>query len=110
MEKEIGQLKRDKKMKAVPWKSIFTSIPVISLILSLVLGDWAYYIVLIDLPKYMHDVLHVSIKDNGMYTSLPWAMFIVIALSSGLLSDKLISSKRLSISNTRKLMVAICEC
>lgn len=72
-------------------------------------GDWAYYSILIDLPKYMNDVLHVSIKDNGMLTSLPWAMFMLVSVSSGFLSDRLIASGRLSITNTRKLLVTICE-
>lgn len=72
-------------------------------------GDWAYYSILVDLPKYMNDVLHVSIKNNGILTSLPWAMFMTVSVTAGYFSDKLIASGRLSITNTRKLLVTICE-
>lgn len=131
MQKEIGQLERDKKL-AVPWRAMFTSKPVIALSLSIVctyylyfvvllvafkidkkfqtIGDWAYYSVLIDLPKYMNDVLHVSVKDNGILTALPWAMFMFLSISSGFISDRLTSTGRLSMTNARKLLVTICEC
>lgn len=69
------------------------------------LGDWVYFVVMIDLPKYMNDVLHVSIKDNGIYSSLPWLFRIVVSFTVGYWSDWLISTGRLSITNTRKLYV-----
>lgn len=70
-------------------------------------GDWTFYVVLIDLPKYMHDVLHVSVKDNGILTSLPWAFYIVLCLISGYISDMLVSSGRCGITTARKFMVTL---
>lgn len=77
--------------------------------ISQVVGDWAYYTILVDLPKYMNDVLHVSIRDNGVLTSLPWAMFMLVSVSAGFGSDRLIASGCLTVTNTRKLLVTICE-
>lgn len=70
-------------------------------------GDWAFYVVLIDLPKYMHDVLHVSVKDNGILTAMPWALYFVACLTSGYISDQLISSGRLGITNARKILITL---
>lgn len=55
----------------------------------------------------MNDVLHVSIADNGFYTSVPWAMFIVVLVSCGSIGDSLVKSGRLSITKTRKLFVIV---
>lgn len=70
-------------------------------------GDWAYYVVLIDLPKYMHDVLHVSVKDNGILTAFPWAIYIAVSLASGYISDSLVSSGKLGVTNARKFLVTL---
>lgn len=73
------------------------------------LGDWTYYVLLVDLPKYMNDVLHVSVKENGFYSSIPWSMFVPVSLLSSYLCDWLISSGRFDITRTRKLFVIVCE-
>lgn len=64
---------------------------------------------MIDLPKYMNDVLHVSIQENGIYTSVPWAMRIIVSFAGGYVSDWLIATERISISNARKMFVIICK-
>lgn len=64
---------------------------------------------LVDLPKYMNDVLHVTAKENGFYTSLPWSMYVIVSLLTSYWSDWLISSRRLSITHTRKLFVVVCK-
>lgn len=62
---------------------------------------------MLDLPKYMNDVLHFSISDNGFYSSLPQLMKLIMALLTGALNDWLIISNYLTITNGRKLFVAI---
>lgn len=65
---------------------------------------------MIDLPKFMADVLHVGIQENGIYSSLPWLVYVLVSFVSGYVSDWLITTNRLGITNTRKLMVIICMC
>lgn len=62
---------------------------------------------MLDLPKYMNDVLHFSISDNGFYSSLPQLMKLIMALLTGALNDWLIIANYLTITNGRKLFVAI---
>lgn len=55
----------------------------------------------------MNDVLHFSISDNGFYSSLPQLMKLIMALLTGALNDWLIIANYLTITNGRKLFVAI---
>lgn len=69
------------------------------------LGDWSYYVISTDLPKYIYEVLHVSIHDTGIFVSVPWILRTIIAYAFGLLVDWLIASKRMGVTNARKLAV-----
>lgn len=71
------------------------------------LNDWAYFIVMIALPKYMNDVLHVSVRQNGVYSSVPWAMRLMVTFTSGYWADWVIKSGRLSVTHTRKLFIIV---
>lgn len=63
--------------------------------------------VVLDLPKYMNDVLHFSIQDNGVYSSIPQAIKLILALLTGALNDWLIAANYMTITNARKLFVAV---
>lgn len=60
-----------------------------------------------DLPKYMSDVLQFSIKENGLYSALPYACMWIVAQITGFISDYLISHKIIGITNARKMFTAI---
>lgn len=70
-------------------------------------GDWAFFVVINGIPKYMNDVLHVDIKENGIYSSLPWATRLFLAFFVGAWADWLIRNKKLSVTNTRKLFITL---
>lgn len=66
--------------------------------------------VVLDLPKYMNDVLHFSIQDNGFYSSVPQVLKLILALMTGALNDWLIAAEYITITNARKLFVAVGMC
>lgn len=110
LHKQLKQFQRsDSQAPSTPWKAILTSAPVWALITAEAFGCWAYFVVMIDLPKYMNDVLHVSVQENGVYSSLPWVIYVLVSFVSGYVSDWLIATGRLSITNTRKLLAIICK-
>lgn len=112
-----------------PWKAIFTSPPVLALIwvsvrqtardlyefkrkmemkfsyLVQCAYDWSHYVVTTDLPKYMNDVLHVSIEKNSIYSSLPRVISLVVALTAGYLCDWMTAQRDLTITNVRKTFI-----
>lgn len=57
----------------------------------------------------MNDVLHVSVEENGFFTAIPGAVYILTSMMCGNISDWLIASGRLSITKTRKLFMMIGE-
>lgn len=60
-----------------------------------------------DLPKYMSEVLQFSIKDNGIYSSLPYLVMWIVSVSTGWLSDFLIVRNCITITGARKWFTAI---
>lgn len=71
------------------------------------LYSWSFYIVNIDLPKYLNDVLHVSIQKNSIYSSVPRILSIIISLASGLIGDLMNTKCRISRTCVRKTFVIL---
>lgn len=60
-----------------------------------------------DLPKYMADVLRFAIKENGLYSALPYATMWIVSILTGFLSDWLTAKKYLNITNARKMFTTV---
>lgn len=69
--------------------------------------EWAFAVIVLDLPKYMNDVLHFSIQDNGIYSSIPQLIKLIMAVVTGSLNDWLIAKKHLTITGSRRIFVSI---
>ncbi|CAD6999510.1 unnamed protein product [Ceratitis capitata] len=80
--KHMGTIGRNKNLPPTPWGAILTSLPMWALISAQIGHDWGFYIMVTDLPKYMSDVMQFSIKANGLYSSLPYAMMWIFSLST----------------------------
>ncbi|XP_055314260.1 putative inorganic phosphate cotransporter isoform X3 [Sitodiplosis mosellana] len=74
---------------------------------STVSHEWAFCVIVLDLPKYMNDVLHFSIQDNGIYSSIPQLIKLIMALVGGAINDWLIAADHCTITNGRKIFVSI---
>ncbi|XP_018804536.1 PREDICTED: putative inorganic phosphate cotransporter [Bactrocera latifrons] len=105
--KHMGSIGRNKNLPPTPWRAILTSLPMWALISAQIGHDWGFYIMVTDLPKYMADVMQFSIKANGLYSSLPYAMMWIFSLGSGFVGDWLISRKIMNITNVRKMMTGL---
>lgn len=70
---------------------------------------WAFTIVNTNFPKYMNDVLHISLKKNSLYTSVPRFVNIVLSIFSGFMSDWLHSKRKVSLTTVRKIFAGLCE-
>lgn len=60
-----------------------------------------------DLPKYMNDILHVSVARNGLYSALPKVLSIFVSLSTGFVSDYMHAKRGVSLTKIRKIFVAL---
>ncbi|KAL5014023.1 hypothetical protein ScPMuIL_008293 [Solemya velum] len=89
---------------SVPWKSIFTSIPVWSIAAGHVANNWGFYTMLTCLPTYMKEILKFDIKQNGFMSALPYLLCWIVQVLGGILADCLRSRRLLSTVYTRKLI------
>lgn len=58
-----------------------------------------------DLPKYMNDVVHVSIQKNSIYSALPRVISLSVALTAGCVCDWMVGKRDVSITNARRTFI-----
>ncbi|XP_037805952.1 LOW QUALITY PROTEIN: putative inorganic phosphate cotransporter [Lucilia sericata] len=104
---ELGSITRRRDLGATPWKQIFLSMPMYALLVAQVGHDWAFYILVTDLPKYLNDVMQIPIKKNALYSSLPFALMWIVSIFAGILADFLIKHEVLSLTIVRKIMTSV---
>ncbi|CAH2048167.1 unnamed protein product, partial [Iphiclides podalirius] len=102
----LGHVGVQKKFKT-PWKSIWTSLPFISLIVVHCGQNWGFWTLMTEIPSYMNQVLGVNIKTNGMMSALPYLAMYLFSFPLGFLSDYILKKKWLSITACRKLSNSI---
>nr|XP_040577086.1 LOW QUALITY PROTEIN: sialin-like [Lepeophtheirus salmonis] len=98
--------KKGKKL-TVPWKNIFTSVPFWGIIIAHFCNNFAWYMLLVELPVFMSDGLGFAIKENAGLSSVP---FICNWLFSIVYSNRLDwarSKGYISTTNARKLSMGI---
>lgn len=93
--------------QVIPWRSILSSGPVLALIFAQLAQDWGFYVTETYLPKYLNDILGVSIGDNGILSSIPHVAELILLFFVGVISDWMIANQIMSITNARKLFVSI---
>lgn len=106
LEEEIP-MKNDKP--PIPWKKMLLNVPLIAAILGQIGHDWGYFVMITCLPKFMADVLGLSIRSNGIMTSLPFIAMFISSICCGILSDWLVRTGKMSLSLERKLFNFIGE-
>ncbi|XP_044751569.1 sialin-like isoform X2 [Coccinella septempunctata] len=92
----------EKRIK-YPWKSIFTSMPVWSIVIAHFSENWGFYTLLTQLPKYLKDILDFDLAKTGAMAALPYlAMSITLPLS-GQLADWLLVKGVFNVTQVRKM-------
>ncbi|XP_034477653.1 putative inorganic phosphate cotransporter [Drosophila innubila] len=88
----------------IPWRAIWTSVPFLALLVTRCAESWGLSTLQAEIPAYMKGVLLMDIKDNALFSALPflamWAMSYVYLISS----DILLSKIWLSLTAIRKTM------
>jgi ACS family sodium-dependent inorganic phosphate cotransporter len=86
-----------KQKKVVPWKKVLTSLPFLAILVAHTCNNWGWYMVLIELPFYMKQVLRFKISENAVLTAIP---FFSMWLFSIILSKTLDALRAKGIINT----------
>ncbi|CAD5119812.1 DgyrCDS8396 [Dimorphilus gyrociliatus] len=102
LEQTIGDAST-KQRPAVPWFSIFLSVPFWALITAHFCNNWGFYTLLTNMPRYMKIVLRFNISENGFLSALPYLTQLILMFLSGVVADLLRRRQILSTTIVRKL-------
>jgi ACS family sodium-dependent inorganic phosphate cotransporter-like MFS transporter 5 len=97
--------KRRKKRRPVPWKAIFSNEAVLANVFSKFFLRWTFYTLVMKLPTYLNDVLHMSPTKNGIVNASMYLVSMVPMLFVGYASEQLISRKIVNRTQCRKLFI-----
>lgn len=73
------------------------------------LYSWSFYIINNDLPKYLNDILHVSIEENSIYSSIPKVLSVLVSTGSGYMCDLMLNKFHYNRTCIRKVFVVLSE-
>ncbi|XP_070191593.1 sialin-like [Littorina saxatilis] len=96
-----GRSKLSDTKTKTPWLKIMSSGAVWAIIVAHASFSWVYSWILAYLPMYMKDVLHYTVAQNGVLSSLPFLGKLVMGILAGYLADMLLR-RRFSIALVRK--------
>ncbi|GIY02650.1 vesicular glutamate transporter 2.1 [Caerostris extrusa] len=91
----------------IPWKDIFSSLPVWAVIIAHLGNAYALVLLLAEMPTYFRQVLHLDIQTDGLLSAIPYAGQMVSSATSSYIADRLRMSNKISITSIRKIMNSI---
>lgn len=91
--------------KDIPWKSIFTSVPVYGLILANFGWGWGYVTMLTQLPQFLSDMMSFDLGKSGFLSALPYLTMALMSLLAGYLADFLLVKQLLTVTQVRKYYI-----
>lgn len=89
--------------RAVPWRNVFTSPPFYAILIAHICSNFGWYMVLIELPFYMKQVLKFNIKENAIATSLPFLTMWMFSMIISKTLDYLRGRGKINTTTARKV-------
>ena len=91
-----------KRSSRIPWLRILTNKSVLAVAFFQFACFWILTIFFSFIPKYLNEIQHVPIGENGMINGIVYLISLLSLLTTGLLSEHVIQRKWLSRTATRK--------
>ncbi|GBP50287.1 Putative inorganic phosphate cotransporter [Eumeta japonica] len=93
----------------IPWGKILLSMPFWAILVAHVGQNYGYETLMTELPTFMRQVLHFSIKDNGFVSALPYLCMWLFSMFISVVADWMLSSGRFNHTQVRKIINSIGE-
>ncbi|XP_048751858.2 uncharacterized transporter slc-17.2-like [Ostrea edulis] len=100
----------DQNKMRTPWLLILKSGPVWAMVTAMVTVAYGMTVVFSYLPKYMNDVYKLNTSENGMMSALPFLGRSMSIISIGVLSDKILARRGISVTTLRKINQCLSSC
>ncbi|XP_049876093.1 sialin [Pectinophora gossypiella] len=91
------------KKLPVPWKAVLTSPPFLAILVAHACSNWGWYMLLIELPFYMKQVLKFNMTENAVTTALPFLSLWIFSIGLSRTLDWLRSKGRITTTTARKI-------
>ncbi|KAL9965860.1 hypothetical protein ACROYT_G029714 [Oculina patagonica] len=92
-----------KKDVQVPWKAIFTSLPVWAIVVAHFSENWGFYTLLTELPSFLKHRLDFDLSKAGFVSALPYLVMAITIQTGGHIADCLRRKQVLTTTVVRKL-------
>ncbi|KAF2348310.1 Major facilitator superfamily, partial [Trinorchestia longiramus] len=107
IETSIGGGNANAPKPSVPWKSVWTSMPVWAIIVAHTCSNWGWYMLLVKLPTYMRYILKFDIKSNAGLSAVPFLCMWIFTMLFANLLDFLLSRNILTTTVARKIATSV---
>jgi len=74
-------------VEQIPWKKIFTSMPVYAVVINHFCVNWSFYLLLTWLPSYIKNVLKFDVSKSTYVSFLPYLLLFLVAIFAGRAAD-----------------------
>ncbi|KAJ8922177.1 hypothetical protein NQ315_004112 [Exocentrus adspersus] len=91
----------------IPWKAIVKSMPFWAILLAHMGHNYGYETLMTELPTYMKQVHHFSIKDNGILSALPYLAMWIFSIFISHVADWMLTKPYFTHTIVRKLINGI---
>ncbi|XP_063917404.1 sialin isoform X2 [Zophobas morio] len=91
----------------MPWKAVFTSPAFLAILVAHTCSNWGWYMVLIELPQYMKNVLEFEISKNAVLTSIPFLTMWIFSMILSKVLDTLRGKNKITTTTARKIATLI---
>ncbi|KAL5286728.1 hypothetical protein ACFFRR_008003 [Megaselia abdita] len=107
---EKSSSENKKKNKKVPWKSIFTSGPYLTLLFVKITQAWSYQTLMLQLPTYIHGVLKQDVATNALFSAIPYMITCLLSISTVIFVDFLMRKNYITLTVLRKGLNSFASC
>ncbi|KAJ0174786.1 hypothetical protein K1T71_009894 [Dendrolimus kikuchii] len=91
------------KKLPVPWRAVLTSPAFLAILVSHICSNWGWYMLLIELPSYMNQVLKFDMTENAVTTALPFLSLWIFSIALSRILDWLRSKSIITTTIARKI-------
>ena len=102
-----SKVRRNRKKLPVPWLAILTNKAVLANVFAKFFLRWTFYTLIMKLPTYLNDMLHMSPTKNGFINATMYLITVGPMLGAGYVSERLIQASIIDRTNCRKLFVSM---
>ncbi|XP_072944996.1 sialin [Epargyreus clarus] len=91
------------KKRSVPWRAVLTSPAFLAILVSHACSNWGWYMLLIELPFYMKQVLKFNMTENAVTTSMPFLSLWIFSIALSKTLDWMRGKKYITTTTARKI-------